>query len=248
MVVRFRRSRLRAETTCDPLAQTVTCSNGVLSNPTAVQSCVPYDSAFSGVSLLMHLDNSVADVKGSATTLSGAKVSSTESKFGGYSTYASVGGNTIRLPSAATVSGSQDFTVEMWVKPTAYPASYGQLMTSTTTGGFATSITSTGRIWTGRALMAGVFETTGTVPLNQWSHLAYVRSGNNLKVFINGTQAGSFSITFGSWAAGDALLFVDGNGSSVPLLNTYMDELRITKGVARYTAPFTAPTAPFANE
>ena len=107
------------------------------------------------------------------------------------------------------VSGTQDFTIEGWVYPTAYPGNYGQLITSTSTGGFATSITSTGKIWVGRALMAGVMETTGTVPRNQWSHVAYVRSGSNFKVFINGAVAGNFTLGFSDWGSGDAFLFVD---------------------------------------
>ena len=238
----------RAETSCAAYTEVLSCSDGKLSDPAASQTCTPYDALFSGVSLLMHMDNNVTDVKGSAVVNQGLAFSSAVSKFGGYSVYAPAGGNRARVPSASMVSGTQDFTIEGWVYPTAYPGNYGQLITSTSTGGFATSITSTGKIWVGRALMAGVMETTGTVPRNQWSHVAYVRSGSNFKVFINGAVAGNFTLGFSDWGSGDAFLFVDGNGSTFPLQNVYLDDLRISKGVVRYTGAFQVPTAPFPNE
>jgi hypothetical protein len=88
---------------------------------------------------------------------------------------------------------------------------------------------------------------------NAWSHVAAVRFGITVKIFINGVEAGSvtdananasFSGGTGEW--GENLCAV--NLNSVSIRNPfggYIDELRITKGVARYTANFTPPTTKF---
>ena len=98
----------------------------------------------------------------------------------------------------------------------------------------------------GRSQIATDYTTTGTVPLNQWSHIAYMRKNSVLTVYVNGTSAGSYTAAT-NFTAGATNFFTDGNGLSFPLTTTAIDELRITKGVARYTAPFTPPVAPFAD-
>ena len=83
-----------------------------------------------------------------------------------------------------------------------------------------------------------------------WYHVAMTRdSSANLKLFINGTQAGSTATSHttdfskNEWHLG--ALNADASGGRA--LTGYMDEIRITAGVARYTSNFTAPTQPFAN-
>jgi len=81
-------------------------------------------------------------------------------------------------------------------------------------------------------------------------HVALTRdSSNNLRLFIDGTQAGSTSTSFttdfdeNQWHLGS----FNADGSGGRALTGFMDEVRITKGVARYTSDFTAPTKAFAN-
>ena len=79
-----------------------------------------------------------------------------------------------------------------------------------------------------------------------WTHYALVRNSGTLKLYRNGTETGSAAnstdfnnvdtVGFGAYASSQA-------GSYG--FNGYMDDLRITKGVARYTANFTPPTAQF---
>ena len=81
--------------------------------------------------------------------------------------------------------------------------------------------------------------------LNTWNYIAVVRSGSTLTGYINGVSLGSTTSTatfafsngqgagIGKWGGGG--LFWSGN----------MSNLRLTKGVGRYTANFTPPTAPF---
>ena len=74
-------------------------------------------------------------------------------------------------------------------------------------------------------------------------------SSANLKLFINGTQAGSTATSHttdfskNEWHLG--ALNADASGGRA--LTGYMDEIRIIAGVALYTSNFTAPTEPFAN-
>ena len=77
------------------------------------------------------------------------------------------------------------------------------------------------------------------VPLNQWSYFAVTRSGSVFRIWLNGVSGtpATANLTFASTAT--AIRFGDGFSET---LNGYIDEYRITKGVAR---EITLPTAPF---
>ena len=89
--------------------------------------------------------------------------------------------------------------------------------------------------------------TTNTVPLNRFVHIACTSDGTIMKMFIDGIQ-GYSGADVGVPCAGCNTHFgagyVGGWNSHFPGL---ANELRITKGVARYTADFTPPTGPFPN-
>lgn len=78
-------------------------------------------------------------------------------------------------------------------------------------------------------------------------HLAITYDGSDLRVFLDGVlvyigvgvkiQTPTSPLRFGTHAEG---IWMQGS-------NTIYDELRITKGVARYTENFTPPTKPFPN-
>jgi hypothetical protein len=86
---------------------------------------------------------------------------------------------------------------------------------------------------------------------NAWYYFAVVRSGSgtgNLKIYLNGTadatSAGAVTDNFNQ----TSILYVGASRTGTTPLNGYIDELRITKGVARYTADFTAPQQAFPNQ
>jgi len=87
---------------------------------------------------------------------------------------------------------------------------------------------------------------SSTLTTGQWNHVAVSRSGTSLKMFFNGTSVATAtnSTSFGSASSG---VFVGAYYDGTYPLNGYIDDLRITKGYARYTANFTAPTAAFPN-
>jgi hypothetical protein len=78
--------------------------------------------------------------------------------------------------------------------------------------------------------------TGGVVPASQWVHIALSRSGTSTKLFINGLQGGSTYSDSNNYIDSPARVGGANDGSSVASLNGYLDDIRITKGVARYTS------------
>lgn len=88
-----------------------------------------------------------------------------------------------------------------------------------------------------------------TISLNVWHHTAVCRSGNTLRLFLDGILVGEYADGFnynlnpdlgmgiGKVASQDGFAFMEG----------YIDEVRITKGIARYLANFTPPSGMFPN-
>ena len=82
---------------------------------------------------------------------------------------------------------------------------------------------------------------------NTWYHFAYARSGSSTKMFINGTQVGSTYTDNTNYINAPNRPVIGTNGFTLgdSNFNGYIDDLRITKGLARYTANFTPPTQAF---
>lgn len=87
---------------------------------------------------------------------------------------------------------------------------------------------------------------SSTISENTWYHVAVVRSSGSTKLYVNGTNVG---VTYT-----DANNYLDGTptiGNYLPSPTYgfvgYIDDVRITKGIARYTANFTPPTQAFPN-
>lgn len=88
--------------------------------------------------------------------------------------------------------------------------------------------------------------TTTVLNLNQWHHIALVKNGLSLSIYIDGAQSTTYTMT--ESAPVDYLTPLIIGKSSGGEFNGYIDELRITKGVARYTANFTPPAGPFLDQ
>ena len=86
---------------------------------------------------------------------------------------------------------------------------------------------------------------TTTMSTGQWYHIAFSGSDGSYKLFLNGTQEGSTatgSITNGHNTKKIGVFWYSGGGYSRHW-NGYLDDFRITKGLARYTSNFTPPTS-----
>jgi len=86
-----------------------------------------------------------------------------------------------------------------------------------------------------------VITASSAVANNTWTHIAVSKSGTSTKMFINGTQTGSTYTDNNNYIQGPLTIGARFDGASGFL--GYLDDVRISKGVARYTTTFTAPTS-----
>lgn len=86
----------------------------------------------------------------------------------------------------------------------------------------------------------------GAVGAEGWNYVALARSGTSTRLFINGAQVGSTYTDSQNYLIGinRPIIGADGSNPANSNFNGYIQDLRITRGIARYTANFTPPTAP----
>ena len=82
--------------------------------------------------------------------------------------------------------------------------------------------------------------TFGALSLNSWNHFAVTRSGTTIRLFKNGVQTDTVTSSAAIWAPGTPLSI--GRAQNTNYFDGYIDEVRISKGIARWTANFTPPS------
>lgn len=189
------------------------------------------------------------------TAASGAKISTTQNKFGGAAAYFPT---TSYIVSGRPKSdfkflhdGTAQWTIEGWI----YPSNVTQTQVLAETGGAATALAGVSvninassqldvliaRVTSGTY---GARAVGGVLTANQWTYIKAAFDGTNLKAFINGALVATSALvspssadpnntfTFGKYTNGNTLFY-----------NGYLDDWRITKGIADVST--TVPTAPF---
>ena len=212
-------------------------------NDFVVPSTEPkYDPYLNETVLLMPLSNSFTDVKGNTITASGTlSIDGTKAKFGTSSVNFNVGTLTTQ---SSDWSLSGNFTVEAWVYITNY--TYGTICANNA-GSFPYMfmVNSAGGISLYQSSSAGsrvIAYDTKVIDLNTWYHIAFVRAQGVVTVYINGTKLVSANYT---QVLGGVGTLTVGNDVYNDTLRGNMQDLRITKGKARYTTNFNVPTEPF---
>ena len=181
-------------------------------------------------------------------TVGNAQISTSVVKFGTGSMAFDGSGDwlTGNFPSRDLYSfGTGDFTVEMWVY-TSNLSNFQTLLDTRATDSqtsWCLFLDNTGKPYWYDA--SGVQLSSTAISSNAWTHLAVSRSGSTLRMFLSGTQVFSGTNTNSQNPTGP--FYVARNAVNAFLYTGYIDDLRITKGVARYTATFTPPTAAFPN-
>jgi hypothetical protein len=215
--------------------------------------------------LMLHCDGTDAstsfpDASASAHAVTGmgnAQVDTAQSVFGGASVlFDGTGDALVSVDSADWNFGSGDFTIDFRVRFNSVAGSIdlisqadnqfaltqlawrviltgGNLYFQCSTDGTVGTVINLARAWT---------PSTAT-----WYHVAIVRTGNVVRHFVDGTQLGTDSALAVTIFNSNVALLV---GAEDPVnvqnpLNGWVDELRISKGIARWTTTFTPPTAAY---
>lgn len=214
------------------------------------------DPNFANVELLLHGDgtsgsttitDSSPDNK-TVTVVGNAQIDTAVKKFGTGSIQFDGDGDELTY-TAPALSG--DFTFEAFVYPESQVDSFPQVFapvsdatvgnrvilsydTSTYVDKFSCRVGS-------NHIVASSTSSTG-----QFYHIAVVRSGSTIKMYIDGVSQGSQTF---STSVSSRTSYIGGNSGigSDTYFKGYIDDFRFTNGVARYTSNFTAPIAPFPN-
>lgn len=238
--------------------------NGYISNlrildGTALYSGTTYTvpttpaTAITNTSLLLNATNAAIfdnSMKNDLETVGNAQISTSVKKFGTGSMAFDGTGDWLQLPSTSELSfGTGNFTIEMWMYAQNL-ASIPMLFhkgSSGSNGWFCQTSAST--LYFGQLDSARYSTWSVSLSNNTWYHIALTRVGSTLNVFINGVSQTAQTVS-GADTSNDntspALIGVIAGGTYA--LQGYLDDYRITKGVARYTANFTPPTAAFPNK
>ena len=212
-------------------------------------------TAISGTSLLARGTNANifdAAAANDLLTVGNAQSSTTQAKFGTTSAYFDGSGDGVYYPSNVSVS-SGDFTIECWFYTgSATNQSLFSIQTNTSSGYAAVRvdfegatsklymlISASGSSW---AINAG---SSSTVASNTWTHVAIVRNGSNFTLYINGVSVATGTSSSTLYASTASYIGCAYAGGIAQPVNGYIDDLRITNGIARYTSNFTPPTAAF---
>ena len=242
--------------------------DGMISNLRIVKGTAVYTSAFTAPSspltavtntkLLTCCSNRFRDKSTSAHTLTPSSTpkiqpfspfapsAEYDSAVNGGSGYFDGSGDYLRLPSSSDFDFSGSFTIEVWLY-------IDDVSTSRTVLGTCANIGGRGGIYFGTSSTNFIFfeyitnTTILTAPITryQWNHVAAVRNGVSITMYINGTSVAS--TTFSNSFSGDSANGGIGGFYSNPgvyYFNGYMSDMRVVNGTAVYTSNFTPPTAP----
>lgn len=204
------------------------------------------------------------DEVGNRTVVAGgaANTSTNTVKFSNTSLFlGGVSGSYVNItaPGTSFNYGVGDFTEDFWLNMTSYPTTgytvpYVRLNGTSTSGNISYLVfhdygggTSIRLYMYDNGVYIGGLSTVAAgslPPVNTWAHYALVRNGSSLKMFINGTLAGTGTFSGNIPNAAYGVHLGGSSLSSLWTIDGYMDEYR-SSNIARWTANFTPPTDPY---
>jgi len=206
------------------------------------------DPYWTNTKLLLH-GETIADTSSFARTLTPTGTAATP-----YTVAYKYGGGCIRFDGASYISlassvdfqfGTGDFTIEAWVNLdtiSGYNSIFSNNWAAASNDNFVLGVDG-GRLSFMYKSSGGVTTPShdgGSVPVSGWHHVALCRQGDVLFLYIDGYgvayRAGVSAYSFGYSAS----LYVGATNTTTSRMTGYIDDLRVTKGTARYpTTPTT---------
>ena len=233
---------------------------GYISNLRIVQGTALYTTAFTpattpltavtGTSLLTCQSNKFVDNSSNAYTITRSGDTAVKSinpfrRNTNTSMYFDGTGDNLSIPVNPIFGfGTGDFTVEFWMNLNSLLTTEMGVLESQTTNAFCIYKVTTSGVLAWRPY-GGTDQTIlahASIPIGQWTHIAISRSSGVTKAFVNGTQTNSVADT-NNYAIPTVVYTVGGRNGGTNTVPGYIEDLRITKGYARYTANFTPTTA-----
>jgi hypothetical protein len=189
------------------------------------------------------------------TPTGNAKISTVQSKFGGASGVFDGSASTyLSVPDSADwFFDTGDFTVDFWIRPNSLPTSGNRQ------GLFAQYQNNNARHifyiynnagsyefrWYGHDVSGIAINRAAAISTGNWYHVAAVRYGNIFRIFLDGVQLGADTTFTGSMTDIASAWHVGVEDEASTRFNGWIDEFRVSKGIARWTAPFTPPVAEY---
>ena len=183
-------------------------------------------------------------------------VSAYSAQFNGAASY-------ITMPSIAAYSLTADFTIEAWIycidagrtnDANKFGCVISQGISGATTNYWAFYLNIVGGVITSSTIDIGASSPAATISglsisLNAWHHIAWVRSGSTITLYVDGVSVGTAtnatSLTYNS----SGFIHVGHSVANYPgayenWIKGFVSNVRIVKGLAVYTGTFTVPTSP----
>lgn len=220
---------------------------------------VSADPYFSNVVSLLHFEGAngsttFTDQKGKTWTANGgAALSTAQTMWGAASLLCDGDGDYISAPASVdfSLTPSGDFTVEFWLYLTDKDNGDGNsvICVGNSAGYWQILVRQSGITINTRNSTGGAFNdifASQTLTNGVWRHYAWTRESGTNRVFYNGTQLSTSGNIASALTQGNNNIYVGANyNGGTTSLAGYLDDVRITKGVARYTSNFTPPAAAF---
>jgi len=184
-------------------------------------------------------------------TVGNAQLSTSVKKYNNASMYFDGNGDYLVMPNTLTGNfGTGDFTVEYWdyhgTQGTNYSPQVGTLSSASPSGTwrFGTFSNNGGLYFAYHTGSAYVDVTFGSAAYNDsvWRHFAISRQSGTIRAFVNGVQVGTNQTITQNFNSTNRVS-IGAELVTPSYFNGYLDDLRITKGYARYTTTFTPPTS-----
>lgn len=202
--------------------------------------------------LLLHCDGE-STISGKTITFVGtAQLDTAQKKFGASSLLLDGNSDSLTIPDSNDwYFAAGDFTIDFWIR-------FNSVSTASLLGSYGDMNKRSFVIYYVSNTLHFAYSTNGsnntdtsfawTPSANTWYHIAAVRNGADFKMFVDGTQVGStLNISTNSIYNTSELLYIGEEGGGT-FFNGWMDEIRISKGTARWTANFDVPTSEYSTD